>query len=208
MAEAAKDIVKKWKNDVEKAKRTSGGTAEHHSPSTSKPGACLAIAEFRRFPKAFAAPKKPAISTATSSKINSVPPSASSPIIPKVETRTAKGDGVNANWTGDKTRDRCIELLYDALALESGARTFLVYPLLPLSNPRYPIANDLIAQRAVAIEKAVADELGSITGAYKAKIRSLFVNLKDKNNPSLRESVVSGDISPVKFANMTSEVRA
>ncbi|KAF9652535.1 transcription elongation factor [Thelephora ganbajun] len=160
VSEAAKDIVKKWKHDVEKAKRTTG------------------------------APKKPTISTATSSKINSVPPSTSSPATPKVETRTAKGDGVSANWIGDKTRDKCVELLYDALALDSGA------------------PNDLIAQRAVAIEKAVAEELGVNSGGYKAKIRSLFVNLKDKNNPSLRESVVSGDISATKFAKMTSEEMA
>ena len=39
VSETAKDIVKKWKNDVEKAKRTTGSAAEHHSPSTSKPGA-------------------------------------------------------------------------------------------------------------------------------------------------------------------------
>jgi len=173
VSEAAKDIVKKWKNDVEKAKRTSGGAAEHHSPSTSKP-----------------APKKPTVSTATPSKITSVPPSVSSPATPKIETRTAKGDGVSANWTGDKTRDRCIELLYDALALDSGA------------------PNDLIAQRAVAIEKAVAEQLGINSSGYKAKIRSLFVNLKDKNNPSLRESVVSGDIPAAKFATMASEEMA
>ena len=77
--------------------------------------------------------------------------------------------------------------------------------LLP-PNPHRLIANDLIAQRAVAIEKAVAEELGSNSGGYKAKIRSLFVNLKDKNNPSLREGVTSGDISAIKFAKMTSEV--
>lgn len=78
--------------------------------------------------------------------------------------------------------------------------------LFPLSNPRQPIANDLIAQRAVAVENTVAVELGSNSGGYKAKIRSLFVNLKDKNNPSLREGVVSGDIPATKFAKMTSEV--
>ena len=113
---------------------------------------------------------------------------------------------MSANWTGDKTRDRCIELLYDALALESGARASNNLPSLPLPNPPHPIANDLIAQRAVAIEKAVAEELGINSSGYKAKIRSLFVNLKDKNNPSLRESVVSGDIPAAKFATMASEV--
>lgn len=173
VSDTAKDIVKKWKNDVEKAKRATGGAAGIHSPSTSK-----------------SAPKKPTISTPTSSKVNPVPPSTPSPATPKIETRTAKGDGVSANWTGDKTRDKCIELLYDALALESGA------------------PNDLIAQRAVAVEKAVAEEFGSTSGGYKSKIRSLFVNLKDKNNPILRESVISGDISSSKFAKMTSEEMA
>lgn len=86
----------------------------------------------------------------------------------------------------------------------------LVRPLFILPFPQadayQPTANDLIAQRAVAIEKAVAEELGSNSGGYKAKIRSLFVNLKDKNNPSLREGVTSGDISATKFSKMTSEV--
>jgi len=36
--------------------------------------------------------------------------------------RTAKSDGVSTSITGDKTRDKCIEMLYDALALESGFR--------------------------------------------------------------------------------------
>lgn len=53
MSEAAKDIVKKWKNDVEKAKRTTGGAAEHHSPSTSKQGAWLSASESRRSLMAF-----------------------------------------------------------------------------------------------------------------------------------------------------------
>ena len=82
----------------------------------------------------------------------------------------------------------------------------LSIPLLLFSDPSRLVANDLIAQRAVAVEKAVAEELGVNTGGYKAKIRSLFVNLKDKNNPTLRESVVSGDIPAATFATMASEV--
>jgi len=78
--------------------------------------------------------------------------------------------------------------------------------LLPLPNPCHPTANDLIAQRAVAVENAVAGGLGVNSGGYRAKIRSLFVNLKEKSNPGLRESVISGDISATKFAKMTSEV--
>ena len=43
--------------------------------------------------------------------------------------RTAKSDGVSISITGDKTRDKCIEMLYDALALESGFRMSLSPPL-------------------------------------------------------------------------------
>lgn len=40
----------------------------------------------------------------------------------KLETRTAKSDAVKIEVTKDKTRDKCIELIYDALAFDSGAR--------------------------------------------------------------------------------------
>lgn len=40
----------------------------------------------------------------------------------KTDARTAKTDGVKIDITGDKTRDKCVELIYDALASDSGAR--------------------------------------------------------------------------------------
>jgi transcription elongation factor S-II len=40
----------------------------------------------------------------------------------KTDLRTAKTDGVKIEVTGDKTRDKCVELIYDALASDSGAR--------------------------------------------------------------------------------------
>lgn len=58
----------------------------------------------------------------------------------------------------------------------------------------------------MAVEASVQSICGNTGPEYKAKIRSLFVNLKDKNNPSLRENVVSGDISVDKFTKMTSQV--
>jgi transcription elongation factor S-II len=118
--------------------------------------------------------------------------------------RTAKGDGAKALSTGDNTRDRCMELIYDGLALDSGAReSFVDFRLAP-TNPQ--IASDLIMSRAKAVEAAVFAQFGSTDSAYKGKIRSLFVNLKDKGNPSLRENIVSGDLSAEKFSKMTSEV--
>jgi transcription elongation factor S-II len=58
----------------------------------------------------------------------------------------------------------------------------------------------------MAIERAVEKTFNGPTAEYKAKIRTMFVNLKDKNNPSLRESVVSGEIPAEKFCKMTSQV--
>ena len=119
--------------------------------------------------------------------------------------RTAKGDGAKASGTGDSTRDKCMELIYDGLACDSGARE--LFPDFSYSLPLNPkIASDLIMSRAKAVEAAVFAQFDTTDSGYKGKIRSLFVNLKDKTNPSLRENIVSGDLSAEKFSKMTSEV--
>jgi len=112
---------------------------------------------------------------------------ASAPTTSNNGARSAKGDGVSTSLTGDKTRDKCIEMLYDALALESG----------------FP--SDLILQRARTVEETVCKDCKGTTAAYKSKIRTLFVNLKDKNNPGLRSSVTAGDIPAQTFARMSSQ---
>jgi len=153
VSELAKEIVKKWKNEVELAK--AGAKAPVRKASTAS---------------------TPAMATTANNT--------------KTESRTAKGDGVKIDLIGDKTRDKCMELIYDALASDSGAPT------------------DLILSRAQGIEKAVWFQHDGTSAAYRTKIRSLFVNLKDKNNPSLRENVVSGDLSVDRFTKMTSQEMA
>lgn len=59
--------------------------------------------------------------------------------------------------------------------------------------------------KAKSIESRVLNDHDGVTAAYKSKIRSLFVNLKDKNNPGLRESVVSGDLKVERLCTMTSQ---
>lgn len=171
VSELAKEIVKKWKTDVEAHKRSGQSSTITHSRSNNQP-------------------KKSSSSSAAASKSSSGSPAIPSPSVSKPELRTAKGDGISTAWTGDKTRDKCVELIYDALASDSGA------------------PNDLIVSRATAVEKAVWSNHGGTTTAYKAKIRSLFVNLKDKNNPGLRDSIVSGDLSTERFSTMSSEEMA
>jgi transcription elongation factor S-II len=158
VADLAKEIVKKWKTEVEKAK---GGS------SSNKPGA----------------------NGKTQSRKASITPTPATPSsandTPKV--RTAQSDGVKVDLTGDKTRDKCMQLIYDALAHDSGA------------------PSHLILTRSRGIEENVLSLFGSTNTEYKSKIRTLFVNLKDKGNPGLRENVVSGEISVEKFSRMTSQ---
>jgi len=157
VSDLAKEVVKKWKTQVEKAKKVQ--------------------------PNGNAKDVKDRKASVASPAATPVTPTGSS------ATRTAKTDGAKGN-TGDTTRDRCIELLYDGMVTDSGA----------------PV--EQILERAQGLEKAVHRNLGGTTTDYRSKIRSLFVNLKDKNNPGLRESIVSGELPVERFSKMTSQEMA
>ncbi|PCH34811.1 transcription elongation factor [Wolfiporia cocos MD-104 SS10] len=172
VAELAKAIVKKWKQDVDREKHPNGklSAAGRKNSVASSTGT----------------PSTPVSMTPTSSSNNGSGNNAGN----SAGVRSTTADGVSTAVTGDKTRDKCIELLYNALASDSGA------------------PSELIMSRAKAIENIVRQDNGGTTAAYKSKIRSFFVNLKDKNNPGLRESVVSGDLPIQRFCRMTSQEMA
>ncbi|EMD35725.1 hypothetical protein CERSUDRAFT_115683 [Gelatoporia subvermispora B] len=175
VADLAKEIVKKWKTEVEKEKQANGGASK--SAASAKPSAM----------------RKASTASTTTSQTPSTPMTptmSTSGSGAKMDHRTAKSDGVKIEVTGDKTRDKCAELIYDALAFDSGA------------------PSEQILSRAKAIESTVLSQFNGTNAEYKAKIRSLFVNLKDKNNPSLRESVVAGDLPVQRFCKMSSQEMA
>ncbi|GAB2275591.1 hypothetical protein Dimus_010351 [Dionaea muscipula] len=58
---------------------------------------------------------------------------------------------------------------------------------------------------ALKIELELFKLYGSVNKKYKEKGRSLLFNLKDRNNPELRERVMSGEIPPEKLCSMTAE---
>ncbi|KAF2442482.1 transcription elongation factor S-II [Karstenula rhodostoma CBS 690.94] len=104
------------------------------------------------------------------------------------EKRNSKTDNVKYQVTGDEQRDNCVRLMYDGLAYMSDE----------------PPADILTTARAV--ETAAYDGAGSrVNDAYKAKIKSLFSNLKNKSSVHLRKRVQSGEITPKRFATMTHE---
>ncbi|KAF5456665.1 hypothetical protein F2P56_026117 [Juglans regia] len=58
---------------------------------------------------------------------------------------------------------------------------------------------------AFKIEAELFKLFGGVNKKYKEKGRSLLFNLKDRNNPELRERVMSGDIPPERLCSMTAE---
>jgi hypothetical protein len=58
---------------------------------------------------------------------------------------------------------------------------------------------------AIEIEVELFKLFGGVNKKYKEKGRSLLFNLKDRNNPELRERVMSGDIPPERLCSMTAE---
>jgi len=96
--------------------------------------------------------------------------------------RNSKVDGVSTAVTGNQTRDSCVELMYNGLAFMSD------------ESP------DDILTAARSVELAAYNEYQPETSTvYKGKMRSLFQNLKIKNNDALRTDVFKGEIAPEKF---------
>ncbi|KAG9459347.1 hypothetical protein H6P81_003855 [Aristolochia fimbriata] len=58
---------------------------------------------------------------------------------------------------------------------------------------------------AAQIEEELFKFHGGVNKKYKEKGRSLLFNLKDRNNPELRERVMSGEIPPEKLCSMSAE---
>ncbi|KAL4805629.1 transcription factor S-II, central domain-containing protein [Aspergillus unguis] len=102
------------------------------------------------------------------------------------DKRTWKADGVDTSQTGNKARDNCIGLMYDGLCLHS------------TESPK------AVLSKAVAVEKAAYDAFGPETKEpYRTKIRSLFQNLKNKSNPTLRVRVLTNEVTPERFVKLT-----
>ncbi|KAG2205184.1 hypothetical protein INT46_009901 [Mucor plumbeus] len=104
--------------------------------------------------------------------------------------RTVKSDEVSFKSTGNVPRNKTIELMYASIGFGSGADS------------------DLLLKRAMSIEKAIYLEFGDINQDYKNKVRSLALNLKNKSNPGLRESVVSGELAVEKLCKMSVDAMA
>ncbi|KAI0410145.1 transcription elongation factor s-ii [Xylaria palmicola] len=103
------------------------------------------------------------------------------------ETRKFTTDKVDIKRTDSQIRNNCIGVLYNGLAYRS-------------TEPE-----DTVLLKAMAVEAAAFKTYNGETQAYKEKVRSLFQNLKVKNNLDLGRNVMSGSITAEKFVVMTSK---
>lgn len=113
---------------------------------------------------------------------------------PNNEPKAFKGDSSKRRWenekvdikrTGVKTRDACIGLIYNGLCFMSEE------------------SSNHIITKALEVEKAAYDHFGGDNTEYRAKVRSLFQNLKAVSNRELGSKVMSGDISAARFVTMS-----
>ncbi|KAL3422207.1 transcription elongation factor S-II [Phlyctema vagabunda] len=127
-------------------------------------------------------------------------PSSASP--PKVEKASSSaepekgfvGDSSKRRWETDKvdvkrtgipTRDNCIGLMYNGLAFKS------------TESP------STVLIKAVEVEAAAADAYSGDTPEYRAKMRSLYQNLKNLTNRELGTKVLSGEVPASRFVVMS-----
>ncbi|KAI6251389.1 Transcription elongation factor S-II [Erysiphe necator] len=113
---------------------------------------------------------------------------------PNAEPKAYRGDSSKRRWenekvdikrTGMPSRDACIGLLYNGLCFMSEE------------------SSNRIISKALEVEKAAFEHFGGDTGEYRAKLRSLFQNLKAVSNRELGQKVMSGEITSSRFVTMS-----
>lgn len=111
----------------------------------------------------------------------------SAPLVKK-GPRTPLTDGLKIETYPDTTRNRSISALYTAVALDT------------------QLPSESILKTCTGIELAIfTQNKDKINDSYRNKLRSLILNMKNKNNPQLRANILNGTISASKLINMSSQ---
>ncbi|KAL7409274.1 transcription elongation factor [Mrakia frigida] len=202
----AKSIVKIWKDAVEenKKRKASSSTGDDAAPKQkkSKSEKGSAAASSTNSPSSTPVPStsnsKPSSSASSSRPISSLPKSSShsdrTSDYPSIVTpypsspRTFKGDGAHKPGLGDEVRDKCVMLVYDALAGDSN------------------VSKEVLLEKSKGVEKGFfSNNENKTDNAYRQKIRGICMNLKDKANPGLRDAVVRGEVKALDLSTMSKE---
>ncbi|KAG0651432.1 Transcription elongation factor S-II [Hyphodiscus hymeniophilus] len=131
--------------------------------------------------------KKQAKMASSPAKISSPAPTETKAFTGDKSKRRWETDKVDVKRTGTPSRDACIGLMYNGLAFMSED------------------ASDLIISKAVEVEGEAFKAFGGDNPEYRAKMRSLFQNLKAASNRELGPRVMSNEILADRFVVMSYE---
>ncbi|KAG0306920.1 RNA polymerase II elongation factor [Dissophora globulifera] len=203
VSKLAKDIVRNWKAQVTNEASSSTPTTAPVATTTvkskvTKSGSSVSVSSTTTTTTvSSSSPGRPTVDTKSTPALvqNASREGSSAASSPRTPTdppkdRTLRSDGMRIKTTGTDVRDKCIEMLYQALGTGSNAES------------------ERLLNKATNIEATVFKKLSpdnTPSQAYKAKIRSFFMNLRDKNNPKLREAVVDGDVKVEEFCEYTTQ---
>lgn len=104
-----------------------------------------------------------------------------------IEKRHFNVDKINYKVTDNAVRNNCIGVMYNGLAYMCKDSV------------------EFVTAKAIEVEAAAFKHFGGENAEYRAKIRSLFQNLKVKSNKELRRKIMSGEISPPIFIKMSAD---
>ncbi|KAL7752777.1 transcription elongation factor TFIIS [Sorochytrium milnesiophthora] len=203
VADLAKKVLAKWKNDVGVAAAKKPSIPHSPAPSAPAPSA-VAIATPSPSPSTSLASSRSSLRVQTAPlqtptadnglasaghSRHTTPDSAvMSPVSAEKERDMVK-DNVTFVTRGDKARDAALKLLYNALCIandyDSEAIQTIVYKIESSLYDRFPPVDSMI------------------TNEYKSQLRSLSSNIKDRRNDNFRMSILNGDVSPHKLVRMT-----
>lgn len=102
--------------------------------------------------------------------------------------RNALNDGIKVDFYENKTRNGAVSALYNGLCIESE------HP----PNALLKVAKEIEAE----VFSAERFDTSSNT-KYAQRLRTLTSNLRQKNNPELRNKINNGDLLPKDFINMS-----
>lgn len=176
VAQTATTLVNRWKQEVNAKKKRPDGTASPAPTSAGKSSALNGTNGRSSGTNSPAPQSKP--EAKKEQRVSKISP----------DQRNTKADGVDYAVTTDAARNGCIKLMYDGIAYMSD------------ESP------DAVFDVARKVEVAAYEHFKNTTStAYKAKMRSLYQNLKMKDNTLLRKDVFTMKITPKRFVSMTSD---
>ncbi|KAF3762204.1 transcription elongation factor [Cryphonectria parasitica EP155] len=114
-------------------------------------------------------------------------PSASKPYQGDAEKRNHRVDNPKTDVTDSLVRNNCIIVMYNGICYQN------------------PDSVETVLAKAVEVEAAAFKHFGGENAEYRAKMRSLFQNLKVKSNTELRRKVRLGEIAATDFIKMTQD---